>query len=271
MNREYGREPFLTLGSRFLARNTNAWEGCAGYAGVAGMTSVLGLASCQSARSAIRSRSILTSFVRSKTVISRLVAVLRLLRRLALRRRIGGEFDTSSFVAGTRSRPPWVRLDSAVGGCSVGADRRRGRLPCALGVPDVHQAAAVVADVADRTGTRGGRRPESPVAPRCPARDADWPGRRRQDAARPPGCRPAWPMPSPTAPSSFRLASITDPDLVTSAIAQTVGVREAGDSPLLDRMEAAFRGGARLLVLDNFEQVALPPRWSPGSSGPAPR
>ncbi len=51
------------------------------------------------------------------------------------------------------------------------------------------------------------------------------------------------------------LASITDPDLVTSAIAQTVGVREAGDSPLLDRMEAAFRGGARLLVLDNFEQV----------------
>jgi non-specific serine/threonine protein kinase len=51
------------------------------------------------------------------------------------------------------------------------------------------------------------------------------------------------------------LASITDPALVAPAIAQALGVRDAGDEPLVARL-AAFLGDQRLLlVLDNFEQV----------------
>ena len=49
------------------------------------------------------------------------------------------------------------------------------------------------------------------------------------------------------------LAPISDPGLVTSAIAQVLGVREAGDEPLLDRLQAVLRDQRHLLVLDNFE------------------
>ena len=38
-------------------------------------------------------------------------------------------------------------------------------------------------------------------------------------------------------------------------IAQALGVREAGDEPLLDRLQAVLRDKRSLLVLDNFEQV----------------
>jgi predicted ATPase/DNA-binding CsgD family transcriptional regulator len=51
------------------------------------------------------------------------------------------------------------------------------------------------------------------------------------------------------------LASIGDPSLVASAIAQTLGVREVGDEPLLDRLTSTLREKHLLLVLDNFEQV----------------
>src|SRR5215208_1333667 len=51
------------------------------------------------------------------------------------------------------------------------------------------------------------------------------------------------------------LASIGDPSLVASAISQALGVREAGDEPLLDRLTSTLRDKQRLLVLDNFEQV----------------
>jgi predicted ATPase/DNA-binding CsgD family transcriptional regulator len=51
------------------------------------------------------------------------------------------------------------------------------------------------------------------------------------------------------------LAPIVDPALVVSAIAQALGVREAGDEPLLARVTAVLRETPRLLVLDNFEQV----------------
>jgi non-specific serine/threonine protein kinase len=51
------------------------------------------------------------------------------------------------------------------------------------------------------------------------------------------------------------LAAIRDPDLVPSAIAQTLGVREAAGQSLLSRLQAALRDTAMLLVLDNFEQL----------------
>jgi predicted ATPase len=51
------------------------------------------------------------------------------------------------------------------------------------------------------------------------------------------------------------LASLTDPSLVAPAIAQAVGVREAGEQPLLERLTMALRPQALLLVLDNCEQI----------------
>src|SRR5205814_1891934 len=57
------------------------------------------------------------------------------------------------------------------------------------------------------------------------------------------------------------LAPIRDPDLVTSAVAQVLGVREqrgtsAGDGiPLIQSLKESLRGKVCLLLLDNFEQV----------------
>jgi predicted ATPase/DNA-binding CsgD family transcriptional regulator len=52
------------------------------------------------------------------------------------------------------------------------------------------------------------------------------------------------------------LAPITDPGLVASAVAQVLGVREAGDESLTARLTAILRDQRSLLVLDNFEHVA---------------
>lgn len=51
------------------------------------------------------------------------------------------------------------------------------------------------------------------------------------------------------------LASIRDPDLVVSTIAQELGLKEAQDEALLDLMKAYLRHKHLLLILDNFEQV----------------
>src|SRR5688572_27204278 len=51
------------------------------------------------------------------------------------------------------------------------------------------------------------------------------------------------------------LAPITDPDLVASAIAQVLGVRETGNEPLTERLQQVLRDKRLLLVLDNFEQI----------------
>jgi predicted ATPase/DNA-binding CsgD family transcriptional regulator len=52
------------------------------------------------------------------------------------------------------------------------------------------------------------------------------------------------------------LAPISDPQLVTSEIARTLGVREeVGRSGLLDSLKTALHDKQLLLVLDNFEQV----------------
>ncbi|MGH2604562.1 MAG: ATP-binding protein, partial [Dehalococcoidia bacterium] len=51
------------------------------------------------------------------------------------------------------------------------------------------------------------------------------------------------------------LAPIAEPNLVVSAIVQLLGVREAGDESLVERLITFLRHKDLLLVLDNFEQV----------------
>lgn len=51
------------------------------------------------------------------------------------------------------------------------------------------------------------------------------------------------------------LAPISDPGLVGSTIAQTLGVRETEGRPVLDGLKDHLRDKHMLLVLDNFEQV----------------
>jgi excisionase family DNA binding protein len=51
------------------------------------------------------------------------------------------------------------------------------------------------------------------------------------------------------------LAPIRNPDLVLPAIAQSLGLHEAGDQSLRDRLRAYLRERRVLLVLDNFEHV----------------
>lgn len=51
------------------------------------------------------------------------------------------------------------------------------------------------------------------------------------------------------------LAAITDPDLVASALAQALGLREGAGTPYADRLVAALAGQQRLLILDNFEHL----------------
>src|SRR5918994_5071563 len=51
------------------------------------------------------------------------------------------------------------------------------------------------------------------------------------------------------------LATLTDPALAASAIAEPLGVAEAGDQPLEEGLKDYLRGKELLLLLDNFEQV----------------
>jgi non-specific serine/threonine protein kinase len=69
------------------------------------------------------------------------------------------------------------------------------------------------------------------------------------------------------------LASVRDPELVGSAIAQTLGVRETRDQPLADRLQAYLAGKPLLLVLDNFEHLvaAAPLVGTLLATGPGPR
>ncbi|HKF36419.1 MAG TPA: protein kinase, partial [Ktedonobacteraceae bacterium] len=60
------------------------------------------------------------------------------------------------------------------------------------------------------------------------------------------------------------LAPISDPDLVVPTVAQTLGIKEAGEQPLLDLLQAHLRDKHLLLLLDNFEQVLAA---APGLSG----
>src|SRR5829696_8711081 len=52
------------------------------------------------------------------------------------------------------------------------------------------------------------------------------------------------------------LAPVADPALVPAAVANTLGVPEAADRPILDGLKQHLRDRELLLVADNFEQVA---------------
>src|SRR5258706_7708632 len=51
------------------------------------------------------------------------------------------------------------------------------------------------------------------------------------------------------------LAPISDPNLVTSTLAQTLGMKEGGGQPLVEHLKEYLRPKQILLLLDNFEQV----------------
>lgn len=51
------------------------------------------------------------------------------------------------------------------------------------------------------------------------------------------------------------LAALTEPGLVISTIAQTLGVKEAGQQPILNTLKSYLKEKHLLLLLDNFEQV----------------
>ena len=61
--------------------------------------------------------------------------------------------------------------------------------------------------------------------------------------------------------SFVSLASISDPDLVLSTIAQALGLKETTGQSWLDLLQVFFRHKYSLLLLDNFEQIvtAAPP------------
>ena len=52
------------------------------------------------------------------------------------------------------------------------------------------------------------------------------------------------------------LAPVSNPEMVVSTIAQTLGVAEADATPIASRLRGHLRDKGMLLVLDNFEQVA---------------
>ena len=51
------------------------------------------------------------------------------------------------------------------------------------------------------------------------------------------------------------LAPVSDPSFVIATIAQTLGLWESGDRPILEQVQAYLRDQHLLLLLDNFEQV----------------
>ena len=51
------------------------------------------------------------------------------------------------------------------------------------------------------------------------------------------------------------LAAITEPQLVVSTLAETLGVQQVGEAPLFEQIRFFLRNKHLLLILDNFEQV----------------
>ena len=62
------------------------------------------------------------------------------------------------------------------------------------------------------------------------------------------------------------LAPITDPELVTSAIAHVLGVRETGDTPLLDRLQAVSVTSTICSCSTTSSMSSTPRQSSPRSS-----
>ena len=59
----------------------------------------------------------------------------------------------------------------------------------------------------------------------------------------------------PDAVTLVDLTPVRDPSLVLPTVAQSLGVTDAGNHPLLDRLGEYLCDHEMLLILDNFEQV----------------
>ena len=90
----------------------------------------------------------------------------------------------------------------------------------------------------------------------CAPGDPDGTGRCRQDAAEPADRRRSAGRFSRWRLSSSPWRPSVKPELVPSAIAEALGVRDAPHQPLVQTLMLALRAKALLLVLDNFEHVA---------------
>jgi predicted ATPase/serine/threonine protein kinase len=55
----------------------------------------------------------------------------------------------------------------------------------------------------------------------------------------------------------IELASISNPKLAVSATARTLGIKETGDTPLIESLKHSLRDKQMLLLFDNFEQVLV--------------
>jgi predicted ATPase/serine/threonine protein kinase/DNA-binding CsgD family transcriptional regulator len=55
----------------------------------------------------------------------------------------------------------------------------------------------------------------------------------------------------------IQLAPVSDPMVAKASIARTLGVKETGERPLFDLLQAYLQDKSLLLLLDNFEQVVL--------------
>ena len=71
------------------------------------------------------------------------------------------------------------------------------------------------------------------------------------------GIRVAWDLAGdfPDGVCFVSLAPVRDPDLVVAAIAETLGLKEIGERPLLERLKSYLQDSNLLLLLDNFEHV----------------
>ena len=63
------------------------------------------------------------------------------------------------------------------------------------------------------------------------------------------------------------LATLSEPELFLSAVAETLGVRESGEQPLFESLKDYLSERRMLLVLDNFEQVLEGPRCKGAARG----
>ena len=72
------------------------------------------------------------------------------------------------------------------------------------------------------------------------------------------GIRVAWDLAGdyPDGVCFVSLAPVRDPDLVVATIAESLGLKEIGERPLLERLKSYLRERKLLLLLDNFEHVA---------------
>ena len=131
--------------------------------------------------------------------------------------------------------------------------RRRRRRPSAPDDGDPHRTFRATSPRSSAARTRARRLGRGPA--RQPDRDADRSRREWQD---PPRARDvlgwSW-IVSRTGSGSSTSRRVRDPDLLESAVASTLGVRETPDRTIDEALHGHLASGRSLLVLDNLEQL----------------